>query len=115
MMLDGIHRRMLREMMRVIAKLLSTMYQHFWSMREAPEDWRLASVSLIYKKDCKEDPGNYRPVCLFVRKLCYKIGDFSVAEYCIPTDVWWKMGVWRKGKTSRGRWTGWKSGPVKTQ
>ena len=64
MMLDGIHRRMLREMMRVIAKLLSTMYQHFWSMREAPEDWRLASVSLIYKKDCKEDPGNNRPVSL---------------------------------------------------
>jgi len=29
-----------------------------------PEDWRKASVTTIFKKDKKEDPGNYRPVSL---------------------------------------------------
>ena len=31
---------------------------------EVPEDWRLANVTPIYKKGCREDPGNYRPVSL---------------------------------------------------
>jgi len=29
-----------------------------------PEDWRKASVTPIFKKGKKEDPGNYRPVSL---------------------------------------------------
>jgi len=29
-----------------------------------PEDWRKANVTPIFKKDKKEDPGNYRPVSL---------------------------------------------------
>jgi len=62
--LDRIHLRELRELMEVIAKPLSIIYQCFWSTREVPEDWRLASVTLIYKKGCKEDPGNYRSVSL---------------------------------------------------
>jgi len=32
--------------------------------REVPDDWRITIVTLIYKKDRKEDPGNYRPVSL---------------------------------------------------
>ena len=31
---------------------------------EVSEDWRLASVTAIYKKGCREDLGNYRPVRL---------------------------------------------------
>ena len=61
---DGIHVRMLSELVDVIAKLLSTVYQHSWSVGEVLEDWRLASVTPIYKKGCKEDQGNYRPVSL---------------------------------------------------
>ena len=33
-------------------------------MGEVPEDWRLANVTPIYKKGCKEDPVNYRSVSL---------------------------------------------------
>ena len=61
---NGIHLRVLREMVKVIVKLLSIIYQHSWSTREVPEDWRLASVAHIYKKGSKEDLGNYRPVSL---------------------------------------------------
>ena len=31
---------------------------------EVLEDWRLANVTPINKKGCREDPGNYRPVSL---------------------------------------------------
>jgi len=33
-------------------------------MGEVPDDWRITSVTPIYKKGRKEDPGNYRPVSL---------------------------------------------------
>ena len=56
--------KILRELAGVIAKLLSTIYQHSWLSGEVPKDWRLADVTPFYKKGRKEDPGNYRPVSL---------------------------------------------------
>ena len=44
--------------------------KHSWLTGELPEDWRLASVTPIYKRSCKEDQGNYR-LCSF---------DFSARE-----------------------------------
>jgi len=35
-----------------------------WLTGEVPDDCRIASVTPIYKKGQKEDPGNYRPVSL---------------------------------------------------
>ena len=61
---DEIHPRVLREVVEVIAELLSIIYQRSLLMGEVPEDWRLASVTPIYKKGCREDPRKYRPVSL---------------------------------------------------
>jgi len=61
---DGIHPRVMKELAEILAKQLSIIYQQSWLTREVPDDWRIASVTPIYKKDCKEDPGNYRPVSL---------------------------------------------------
>ena len=44
---------MLRELAEVIAKLLSIIYQRSLLTGEVPEDWRLANVTLIYKKGCR--------------------------------------------------------------
>ena len=60
--LDEIHPRVLRELEEVIAKPLSIIYQCSLLTGEVPEDWRLASVTPIYKKGCREDPGNLQ-VC----------------------------------------------------
>ena len=61
---DGTQPRVLRELEEVTTKLLSTLYQRSWSTREVPEDWRLASVTFIYKKSCKEDLRKCRPISL---------------------------------------------------
>jgi len=59
---DGIHPRVLREMAEELAKPMSIICQQSWLTGEVPDDWRLASVTPIYKKGQKENPGNYRPV-----------------------------------------------------
>ncbi|KFP94796.1 RNA-directed DNA polymerase from mobile element jockey, partial [Haliaeetus albicilla] len=61
---DGIHPRVLRELVEDPAKPLSIIYQRSWSTGEVPDDWRLANVAPIYKKGRREDLGGYRPVSL---------------------------------------------------
>jgi len=55
---------MLRELADVIAEPVSIIFESSWRTGEVPEDWRKASVTAIFKKGKKEDPGNYRPVSL---------------------------------------------------
>jgi len=55
---NGMHPQVLREL------ALSTIFERSWRTGEEPEDWRKASVTPVFKKGKKEDPGNYRPVSL---------------------------------------------------
>ena len=61
---DGMHPRALRELADVIARPLSVVSERAWKTGEVPEDWRKASVTPVFKKGRKEDPGNCRPVSL---------------------------------------------------
>jgi len=61
---DGMHPRVLRELTDVVAEPLSIIFERSWRTGEVPEDWRKASVTPIFKKCKKEDPGNYRTVSL---------------------------------------------------
>ncbi|GAB0207248.1 mitochondrial enolase superfamily member 1 [Grus japonensis] len=61
---DGIHPRVLKELVDVMEGSLSIIYQRSWESGEVPADWKLANVIPIYKKGMREDPGNYRPVSL---------------------------------------------------
>jgi len=62
--LHGIHPRVLRELVDVIAELLSIIFERSWRTGEVPEDWRRANITPFFKKGKKEDPGSYRPVSL---------------------------------------------------
>lgn len=46
---DGIHSRVLRELMEEFSKPLSIIYHQSWLTREVPVDWKLANVTPIYK------------------------------------------------------------------
>ncbi|OWK64314.1 hypothetical protein RLOC_00013616 [Lonchura striata] len=61
---DGIYPRMMRKLADEFAKSLSIIYQQSWLSREVPDDWKLDSVTPIYKKGQKENSGNYRPVSM---------------------------------------------------
>ncbi|KFO62214.1 hypothetical protein N302_02598, partial [Corvus brachyrhynchos] len=64
---DGIHSRVMKELLEEFAELLSIIYHHSWLTREVMDKeaiWRLARVMLIHKKGQKEDLGNYRPISL---------------------------------------------------
>jgi len=54
----------LRELADVIAEPLSIVFERSWRTGEVPEDCRKASVTSVFKKGKKEDPGNYRLVSL---------------------------------------------------
>lgn len=59
--LDGILPWVLRELAHVLARPLSITLERSWWWVDA---WKKENVIPIFKKDKKEDPGNYRPVHL---------------------------------------------------
>jgi len=61
---EGMHPKVLREPADVIAEPLSTIFERSWRTAEVPEDWRKASVTPVFKKGKKEDPGSYRTASL---------------------------------------------------
>ncbi|GAB0186408.1 receptor-type tyrosine-protein phosphatase zeta [Grus japonensis] len=92
--LDGIQPRVLRELVEVLTKPLSIIYQQSWLTGEVLVDWRLANVNpvqtLIYKKGRQEYPGNlvdegkamdvvyldfskvFEPLTLFPKAFCWR-------------------------------------------
>lgn len=53
----------LMELVEVLTKPLSIIYQQSWLPREVPAGWRLANATPVYK-NWKNGPGNYRPFSL---------------------------------------------------
>jgi len=72
----------LRELADVIAEPLSIIFDRSWRTGEVPKDWRKASVTPIFKKGKKEDPGNY----------CYRLD----AVLC---SLLWATLLWQEGWT----------------
>ena len=68
---DGLHPRVLRELVDVVAKPLSVIFRQSWLTGDVPADWRLPNVTPIFKKGQKDDPGSYRPISL--TSVCGKV------------------------------------------
>ena len=61
---DGVHPRILRETAQTISGPLAHMFRKSIQSGRLPRDWKLGSVTPIFKKGDKRLPGNYRPVSL---------------------------------------------------
>ena len=59
--LDNMHPRVLVELVDVVAKLLSIIFENLSLSGEVPGDWKKGNSSPIFKKGRKEDLGIYRP------------------------------------------------------
>ena len=55
---DGLHPRVLRKLVDVFAKPLSTIFSQSWLTGDVLVDWKLADVTPIFKKGQKDDPGS---------------------------------------------------------
>eukprot|EP00061_Rhincodon_typus_P008329 g30849.t1 len=72
---NGIYPRMRREAGEEIAGALYKIFVSSLAIGEVPEDWRIANVVPLFKKDNRDNPGNHRLVRLtsMVGKLLEKI------------------------------------------
>lgn len=72
---DGKHLRIRRELVEVLSKSLSIVYQQSWISGEVIAELRLVNVAPMYKKSWKEDSRIYRPasVTLVLGKVIEQI------------------------------------------
>lgn len=57
---DGIHPRVVRELVEKLINPLFSIYQQFWIIKEIPGDWRLVSVT-THLQEGREESGELQP------------------------------------------------------
>ena len=75
---DKIHAWILKEGRYGLYKPLSMLYNLSLKCGKLPTDWKQAIVTPIFKKGCRHDPNNYRPVSL-TSQVC-KVLEFFVSS-----------------------------------
>ena len=61
---DDIHPRDIKVLEEEIAPHLYQIFRKSTDERKAPKGWKLGNVLPVYNKESKEEPDNYRLVCL---------------------------------------------------
>ena len=61
---DGFYPRVIKETEEETAPHFCNIFRTSLEQRKAVRDWKLQNISPLFKKGSKDDPGNYRPICL---------------------------------------------------
>jgi len=56
---NEMHPRILRELADIVTKSFSTIFEKLWQSGELPCYWKKGNITLIFKKNKKDDPQNY--------------------------------------------------------
>jgi hypothetical protein len=51
--------------------VLAAAFQKCWQAKRVPQSWKLGVVRLLFKKGARDDPANWRPICL--QQSVYKL------------------------------------------
>ncbi|KAK4816066.1 hypothetical protein QYF61_011074 [Mycteria americana] len=105
----------------VTAPSLSEFKEHYFAAKqkaggmytswEVPADWKLASVTPIYKKGMREDPGNYRPLIRILDTVPHSILLDKLSSWGMSGSMVCWVKTWLKGRAQRvavnGSTSGW--------
>ena len=61
---DNIHPKLLYELRGALAEPIAKLYNFSLSTGVVPTDWKEATITALFKKGNRSEPGNYRPVNL---------------------------------------------------
>ena len=61
---DGVNPLMLKECAEAVCQPFHKLFTDSLTSGRMPRDWKRANITPIYKKGCKTDPSNYRPISL---------------------------------------------------
>ena len=97
---DGLHPRVLKEIAEEIVEALAVIFQESLDAGRAPEDWKVANVTPLFKKGGRQQMGNYRPVSLtsVIGNILESIIKDEIAEYLEVHD---KVGLSQHGFIKR--------------
>ena len=77
---DGIPSRILHDLSAEIAETLCFPFQQSYDIGQLPNDWLVAMIVPVYKKDQRSNPANYRPISL-TSLVC------KVMEHCVLSQA----------------------------
>ena len=75
---DKLHPRILKELATELTTPLTIIYNKCIDKGTLPSQWKEAIVTPIFKKGCKSDPSNYRPVSL--TSVVCKVMEIIISE-----------------------------------
>ena len=83
---DGVGNEMIKAGVGVLAKPLQHIFNCIMTSQEYPEKWKVDILSVIHKSGPKDDPHNWRGVCVAscVRKLFNSILHHRLERHCLP-------------------------------